>query len=882
MSDAPQLYQPDPPTSFRRQQRRHLPQHRLSHRSLTTGLSWICLLLLVMSTLCSAVSVTSGTSGHNRRRSGLTGSAGGAAGGGLTSLEDTGDKSVPDQLALAASRRGSDERSYPRRGSIIHSRTKEATNKDYNYGHVELNLVRPEHETHPKLLLSTTTAASGPGSGAAVNLEDSQSAAEYVANAIKLAYNQPPVQIQLKTTSQMPATSSSSTQRSYIEIREREREQQLELQLQKELQAQQQHQQQQQQQQHLQHQQQQQQQQQHLQHQQQQQQQHLQQQQQHQQQQQQHQQQHLQHQQQQQHLLLSSSATASSSGSSSLNASPGLVPAPVYEKEPVTRSYDIYEGSSASSTETEAHNQGLIPVQEEIERHYRPKYHSSSGSNTNYNYGQYPYRNLEAEAEEKVRVSASTEIPKSEIMKQIEKSVIKYMKELEAEGKILSTPQEPVTPPPPLSLPQASTITKSYYKTQTGSSTSSSSALEDKRYSSSTMRPKYTVAPVSQQQQQSKQQIHQVYHQQQHHQHPVQQQHQQQITVGKVRSSSPKPLPQQHFQSETETAYQAPDLPVDELSPNVEFIYKIKTRAPLQTATVKTVSKPYTLPLKSAEHFDHGAALKNIEEFDLSHVVPTPERVERERDSSREDLERGKVPHKLYFNSEIYHDINSLPYKNKEAAAAAAALHEYQRHKLKGSSSTGDNLHPDYKGYSGYFAEPEVTELENEENYHQHHHHHQPYHHYHVVKKEPLEEHEHDHDHDSWVDTSGLRLANAHALAQAHGHGHQHNLNHGHSHSQHAHIHGQHPVVKHQSLDYDSYSPKFNNNPEGYGYQHTYKGGARGAAVGAASQGAGGSTGKRGKRGNGAHPRQEAIKKQLRASEVKDLEASLALRPPPK
>ncbi|XP_020803904.1 uncharacterized protein LOC110180550 [Drosophila serrata] len=819
MSDAPQLYQPDPPTSFRRQQRRHLPHHLPCHRSLTTGLSWICLLLL-MSTLCTAVSVTSGTSGHNRRRSGLTGSAGGAAGGGLTSLEDTGDKSVPDQLALAASRRGSDERSYPRRGSIIHSRTKEATNKDYNYGHVELNLVRPEHESHPKLLLSTTTAASGPGSGAAVNLEDSQSAAEYVANAIKLAYNQPPVQIQLKTTSQMPATSSSSTQRSYIEIREREREQQLELQLQKEL--------------------------------------------------------------QQQHLLLSSSATASSSGSSSLNASPGLVPAPVYEKEPVTRSYDIYEGSSASSTETEAHNRGLIPVQEEIERHYRPKYHSSSGSNTNYNYGQYPYRNLEAEAEEKVRVSASTEIPKSEIMKQIEKSVIKYMKELEAEGKILSTPQEPVTPPPPLSLPQASTITKSYYKTQTGSSTSSSSALEDKRYSSSTMRPKYTVAPVSQQQQQSKQQIHQVYHQQQHHQHPVQQQHQQQITVGKVRSSSPKPLPQQHFQSETETAYQAPDLPVDELSPNVEFIYKIKTRAPLQTATVKTVSKPYTLPLKSAEHFDHGAALKNIEEFDLSHVVPTPERVERERDSSREDLERGKVPHKLYFNSEIYHDINSLPYKNKEAAAAAAALHEYQRHKLKGSTSTGDNLHPDYKGYSGYFAEPEVTELENEENYHQHHHHHQPYHHYHVVKKEPLEEHEHDHDHDSWVDTSGLRLANAHALAQAHGHGHQHNLNHGHSHSQHSHIHGQHPVVKHQSLDYDSYSPKFNNNPEGYGYQHTYKGGARGAAVGAASQGAGGSTGKRGKRGNGAHPRQEAIKKQLRASEVKDLEASLALRPPPK
>ncbi|KAH8338091.1 hypothetical protein KR059_005726, partial [Drosophila kikkawai] len=823
-----------------------------------------------ISSMCTAVSVTSGTSGHNRRRSGLSGSSGGS-GAGLTSLEDTGDKSVPDQLALAASRRGSDERSYPRRGSVIHSRTKEGPSKDYNYGHVELNLVRPEQESHPKLLLSTTTAASGPGSGASVHLEDSQSAAEYVANAIKLAYNQPPVQIHLKAASQVPITSSSSTQRNYMDQRERERErereQQLELEVRKELQQQQKQQQQQQQhQQHLQ------------------QRQHLQQQQQ---------------QQQQQLLLLSSSATASSSlgssslgatslgssslgssslgssslgtsslGSSSLNGSPpALAPAPVYEKEPVTRSYDIYEGSSSSSTEAEPLHRGHLPVQEEIERHYRPKYHSSAS------YNQYPYRNLEAEAEEKVRVSASTEIPKSEIMKQIEKSVIKYMKELEAEGKILSTPQEPVTPGPP-PLPQASTVTKSYYKTQVGSS----SSLEDKRYSSSTMRPKYTVSAVPQQQQQQQQAKQQ---QQQIHHHQVYQ--------GKVRSSSQKPAlltQQQHFQSETETAYQAPDLPVDELSPNVEFIYKIKTRAPLQTATVKTVSKPYTLPLKSAEHFDHGAALKNIEEFDLSHVVPTPERVERERDSSREDLERGKSPHKLYFNSEIYHDINSLPYKSKEAAAAAAALHEYQRHKLKATS--GEHLHQDYKGYSGYFAEPEATEMENEDNYqhqqqqHHHHHHHaqqqQPYHHYHVVKKEPLEEHEHSHDHDSWLDTSGLRLANAHALAQAQGH-------HGHSqHSSHSHIHAQHPV-KHQSLDYDSYSPKFNNNPEGYGYQHTYKGGSRGVGQGqgqGVSVGVASPPGKRGKRGNGAHPRQEAIKKQLRASEVKDLEASLALRPPPK
>jgi len=80
------------------------------------------LLSLQMSTLCSAVSVTSGTSGNSRRRSG-------GPGAGASSLEDVGEKTIPDQLALAASRRGSDERGYSRRGSVIHSRSKEAPSK---------------------------------------------------------------------------------------------------------------------------------------------------------------------------------------------------------------------------------------------------------------------------------------------------------------------------------------------------------------------------------------------------------------------------------------------------------------------------------------------------------------------------------------------------------------------------------------------------------------------------------------------------------------------------------------------------------------------------------------------------------------------------------
>lgn len=199
---------------------------------------------------------------------------------------------------------------------------------------MELNLVRPEHESHPK-----QTAESG--SGAYVNLEDSKSAAEYVANAIKLAYKQPPTQLRGQSQVQNPSNNhiqaqkeqQPTTQRSYQEQR-RDREI-LEMQLQKEL--------------------------------------------------------------HQQALLLSSGPSSpSSSGSSSSSSppSPALAPAPVYEKEPVTRSYELYE----HATEDESHVQAQ---EQDIERHYRPKY--SNNYNNNYAPYQPPqiYRNLEAEAEEK-------------------------------------------------------------------------------------------------------------------------------------------------------------------------------------------------------------------------------------------------------------------------------------------------------------------------------------------------------------------------------------------------------------------------------------------------------------------------------------------------
>ncbi|KAL7745176.1 hypothetical protein ACLKA6_008228 [Drosophila palustris] len=766
---------------------------------------------------------------------------------------------VPDQLALAAGRSDGQGRGYQRRGAAVHTRTKEPT-PDYGYGQLELNLIRPEHETSSlppqgKIngyyggggSLSTTAESIGTLNNNNNNnnngdmsldkdrlLDDSETAAEYVANAMKMAYGtrhkeqrpyNPSSTTEHKHTQQQHQQQQQHPQQQHQQQQQLEQEQLqqvkaqaqaalLEAQMQAELQTQlveqqalllaEQHHQQQQQQQH------------------------------------QHQQQ--QQQQQQQHVASESSPVS---------------PAPVYEKESVPRSYEIYE----TPTQSEPAAAGG-----DIERLYRTKYYSYAPPQ--------PYRSIESEAEEKVRVSASTEIPKAEIMKQIEKSVIKYMKELEAEGKIITTPQE-LAPP----------ATKTYYKLLSLPNPSPNSARDSGEEKRSTVRPKYSNAQSGgqgRQQTASSQQLGQ-YHVQQQQQQQQQQPHHHQANINK-----PKP---QRYQSETETAYQAPELSAEAMAPNVEFIYKIKTRAPLQTATVKTVSKPYTLPLKSSsEHFDHGAALKNIEEFDLSHVVTPQERErdrerERERDQEQEQRVTSK-PQKLYFNSEIYHDINSLPYKGEKlrgVGSSASQIHSLQGHEYRHKLKAAGDLHPDYKGYSGYFAEPvsssmEVSEkqplggLDNddmEDGY--------PIPYQYVLKKEPLSS-KYEEERESW---ESLRLAHGKPIASGY----------------------KSAGAGAGSLDYDSYSPKFNNNPEGYGYQHTYKtlllrGGASGSPGG--SQSSAGNGVKRGKRGGAAHPSSGGGagapgKKLLRGGpsgvgatvgvggkHIKDLEANLALRPPPK
>lgn len=392
---------------------------------------------------------------------------------------------------------------------------------------------------------------------------------------------------------------------------------------------------------------------------------------------------------------------------------------PAYEKDPVTRSFNIYE----------EHTEEYNPSQESvIDRNYRTKLI----------YKPVPqYQENPSESSERIRVSASTEIPKAEIMKQIEKSVIKYMKELEAEGKIIAAPQnqEP----------------KTYFKVITIPGT------DEKRIASTTIKPTKYISSSSGN-------------------YPDPYKQSPAHNIGPSQKYHKTTAPKSNYQPENENPYQAPAHELAELTPNVEFIYKIKTKAPLHAATVKTVSKPYSLPIKSYEQFDHSSALKNLEEFDLSHVVTTPDPEEHQSASSNK-------PNKLYFNSEIYHDINSLPFKQKQRAEA-----EYR--KLKAAV---DNQ-PEYRGYgpsngqSGYFAEPPVDpEAEREpsssnieeDGYALMH----PY--KHVLKKEALPN-KHD-------DSNGAYFQ-------------QQPRNH-----------------KYKPAEYDNYNPKFNNNPEGYGYQQTYK-----------------------------------------------------------
>ncbi|XP_055855701.1 uncharacterized protein LOC129918956 isoform X2 [Episyrphus balteatus] len=403
------------------------------------------------------------------------------------------------------------------------------------------------------------------------------------------------------------------------------------------------------------------------------------------------------------------------------------VSAPVYEKDPVTRSYDVYDYSTYETVS-----------EQQYEPKFETKYRYQPNNNAETAYVAPSMRPQSSSDNDRIKAAASSEIPKEEILKQIEKSVIKYMKEMEADGKIIP-PSEPKT---------------TYAKFQ---------QAESGQRIQTTPKPKQTSF---------------------------------QYTSSSTRNQSPKIAQKPSASSQEETYSSSLQQELSEsLAPNVEFIYKIKARAPLQSMQA---SRPYSTKIP-VESFDHSAALKNMEEFDLSHVVQE---------------ERVATKPKLFFNSDIYQDINSLPYKPEKLV-----INRPQKTKE----------HPDYKGYALY-TEAKPEEDSEDSGYPIM----NPY--QFVFKKEP---------------SSSSSL-----VAQSSNWESSHNR--------------PYSAPQKPQLEYDTYSPKYNNNPEGYGYQHQH---------GQSHKYQGRHTTKRGKRG-GPHP--HGKKGSRGSSSAKDPEANVALRPPPK
>ncbi|XP_012156297.1 uncharacterized protein LOC101449755 isoform X2 [Ceratitis capitata] len=762
--------------------------------------------LLILLALCH--STESQNNGRSSRRRPTVSSI-------KANIEEVTEKSeaAADQIALAASHT---EKNLQRRGGAYATE-----GQDYPYDNLEINLVRPERDpVHTQITAKYTASLGAGGPYDSGSLEDSETAEEYVANAMKMqrygSRLREPIRI-LSTENAIQAGSKtpskhvedpgdnerevpSSVNNKYEYYNPQQQKQQqtqqqqnqqtqpqlssrlennhkviLESQIHAQLQAQ------------------------------------IQQ-----------AQQQAESQQQQQQQL---GVAADNGQASGPNNEVAQVTASAYNRDPVTRSYQVYDDSinayEANIGAAGGASDGVIDG-DGVDRHYRTKYLFQPS------YQGVSVAPAELEPEE-LRISASTEIPKAEIMKQIEKSVMKYMKELEAEAEekhISSTtvrPKYPTVTPAHISLYGAGSESGGVPSPAAHRSTAQASVSG---YSNAARHhvPKHQLKPA------------------------------------------------QRYQSETEAAYRAQANAAHQqkshetsevLAPNVEFVYKIKTRAPLQTATVKTISKPYTLPLKGVlDQFDHTAALKHLEDFDLSHVVTTQEPDERPSSLSASVTSK---PNKLYFNSEIYHDINSLPFKSEKSRTLSASSAAAEYRKLK--ASTGE-MSADYKGYSGYFAEPSPPQAEasdekdpnaganvqvSEDGYPVM----NPY--QYVLKKEPLPS-RYEEPSSSWVETHAKPIYTALSASQ-------------------------------KGLEYDSYSPKFNNNPEGYGYQHSHKverererereREPREPNKYAISRLPSGGSSKRGKRGGGL-PYPNLNKKSQRNTAVKDIEANLALRPPPK
>ncbi|CAD7086736.1 unnamed protein product [Hermetia illucens] len=208
---------------------------------------------------------------------------------------------------------------------------------------------------------------------------------------------------------------------------------------------------------------------------------------------------------------------------------------------------------------------------------------------------------------------------------------------------------------------------------------------------------------------------------------------------------------------------------VNNLNDNIQFIYKARTRPPI--------------PQKISLNFDHNAALKNLQEFDLSHVL------------TGEQPAKPQQPQHS-FAKDNYPEVNELRSQHFD------------------NKPRNFNLHRENQNLNKNIQETSVRPVTN------------PY----------------------------------HAIAAKHSaEGNWQPVN---------------PENIHTDNDssYDTYNPKFNNNPDGFGYQHNYK----------VPDGRGNHSAKRhikptkrGRRGGNINPARNNFNLN------KDIEANVALRPPP-
>ena len=228
-----------------------------------------------------------------------------------------------------------------------------------------------------------------------------------------------------------------------------------------------------------------------------------------------------------------------------------------------------------------------------IDSSYKPHYAAASESYSTYD--NFPYKSQVNKAVDHI-LSASSDVPKAEIIEHIKHAVMQYMKELEVEGKLYHLPSSTMQP---------HTEIKTYFRMPAATSTSSYDAelLYDhltngkaKDYDAD-----YEPAPVA--------------HKKSKHYPPLK------ASPATLKESYSTPSSYGYSSESPEIAYPST---TESVAPHIDITFRSKSRPkPLDLAA-----------LDVGQSWSHGTSTET----------------------------RPKKGHKLHFNSQTYHDINSMGY----------------------------------------------------------------------------------------------------------------------------------------------------------------------------------------------------------------------------